>query len=103
MSRKPFYLFLITVLCIIALIVLCVGETIVPNDAIGQSNKLMDYHLELVGRNTLKLLKLYSAECYADSVKKQKDFGWEWIWIHREPTLSGFMAFLEGKYKVDDN
>lgn len=57
-------------------------------------------------------LKLYSAACYADSQKTAEGFMWittdslgNWIdsgndvyWSHREPTLQGFMQFLEEKY-----
>lgn len=57
----------------------------------------------------------YSAECYADSnyvwcdsvrVYGMSETSWQFPskiiwreWIHREPTLPGFMQFLEEKYK----
>ena len=57
-------------------------------------------------------LELYSAECYADSsyiethpVAMDNDgnilgvYLVEWKYFHREPTLPGFMEFLEEKYE----
>ena len=87
---------------------------IVPNGAIAQK-KNFDVWL---GKHKDRMSSLiyeyreYSAECYADSqhikthpVSLGPDgqvyavYIIEWKWTHRDPTLPGFMEFLERKYK----
>jgi hypothetical protein len=76
------------------------------------THPLKDKTIEFVGRSVLELLREYSTECYADSQQTQIGGITVWIestgvgtvvddgkeWIHREPTFTGFMAFLENKY-----
>ena len=87
---------------------------IMPNEAIGQlSNheENLRFHKKVI-RTLLYEYREYSAECFADSQlidTHQIITGKEgqilpvyiikWKWIHRIPKLSGFMQFLEKKYK----
>ncbi len=113
MKRKPIYLLLLLLILVPALVFLC-DKMIVPNDAIGQKKNFDAWLVKHKDRihSLLYEYREYSAECYADSqhiethpVITNKEgavlpvYIISWVWIHRTPTLPGFMQFLEEKYK----
>lgn len=138
MKKRPFYLFLLAVLLIIAAVVLCAKRAIVPNEAIGQDRTVtdttnyswwgptpeqflndveVDYKSEYIVICLLKIYREYSAACFADStwcIDKAVSFmpkdyvttrierinGTDVHFLHREPTLQGFMDWLEEKYEA---
>ena len=114
MKRHTFWIAVIIALLLVPALMLVCKKTIVPNAAVAQK-KNFDVWL---GKHKDRMSSLiyeyreYSAECYADSqhikthpVSLGPDgqvyavYIIEWKWTHRDPTLPGFMEFLERKYK----
>ena len=91
---------IISVILFTAVIMVALGLArcpIQPNEAIGQlSNheENLRFHKKTI-RALLCEYREYSAECFPDSI----EFSPPNIFLRLDPTLPGFMQFLEEKYK----